>query len=119
MERRNAGIVKERNFNCGSILFAMPLFQYSTIPQFQSLPSTLVPRLSSLDTRLSARAQHIYHQRDESAGAQHKHQESVPMEKRSEEMDIPAQVVSSKAPSAGPQNRPGDVVRREGPPGHL
>jgi hypothetical protein len=34
-------------------------------------------------------------------------------------MDVATQVIGAETPAARPQERAGDVVRRESPPGHL
>ena len=41
------------------------------------------------------------------------------MKKGRNEMNVPTQVIGAETPAARPQDRAGDVVRRESPPRHL
>ena len=43
----------------------------------------------------------------------------MPVKKSRNEMDVATQVIGTETPAARPQDRTGDVVRRESPPRHL
>jgi len=66
-----------------------------------------------------SQAQHVHQQSSKSDHAQHIQQPGVPVKKSRNEMEVPTQEIASETPAARPENRARDVVRREGPPGHL